>query len=78
MDCETTDATLAPLPRSAACYLLPRQAAALRSLPYLLSRASKIICLIDGEYFKRLWCMYELATYTQVRPSGKVVQGEAV
>ena len=35
----------------------------LRFLPHILTRSSRLLCIVDAEYFKRLWCVYELATF---------------
>ena len=48
-------------------------AASLRCLPHVLSRCKSLLCLVDADYFKRLWCMFELAVYMKARKSnGKV------
>jgi len=45
--------------------------AALLSLPYILSRCKRLTCIVDAEYFKRLWCMYEIAMYKATRTKTK-------
>lgn len=44
--------------------------ASLRHLPHILSRCRKLLCVVDAEYFNRLWCLYEVAVYMKVRDIG--------
>ena len=46
--------------------------ASLRHLPYILSRCKELLCIVDAEYFNRLWCLYEVAIYMKVRDNGRL------
>ena len=45
----------------------------LQHLPYILSRCQAILCVVDAEYFNRMWCVYEVAMFLKVRPGGNVI-----
>ena len=45
---------------------------AIRAFPGFLLRSEEILCLVDDQYLRRTWCVYELAAYTKLRPRGKV------
>ena len=49
------------------------KALAVRAFPGFLLRSEKILCLVDGDYLSRTWCVYELAAFAKLRPTGKIV-----
>ena len=57
-----------------------RTAAGVAAFPRVLKSCDKFVGLISPGYFKRLWCVYELATFTHMHgmhqvdaPSGKLM-----
>ena len=48
------------------------QAVGLVRVPAYLKCSKKLICVFDSEYVNRLWCIFELAVYMQVRPNPDV------
>ena len=51
-----------------------RQAKAIQQLGAVLDRSKSMICLIDEHYWKRLWCVFEVASfYRRAGPSRLVL-----
>ena len=49
------------------------QLACVRAIPGMLMRSNRIVCIIDNEYFGRMWCMFELAMFAKLSdPKGVV------
>jgi hypothetical protein len=38
----------------------------LRYIPHILDKSQELVVLLDGNYFARLWCCYEIAVYTTI------------
>ena len=48
------------------------QASGLVSLRQFLARSQNLVCVIDDEYFSRLWCLFEIALYIKARKNPQV------
>eukprot|EP00286_Rhodomonas_abbreviata_P021489 CAMPEP_0181293684 /NCGR_PEP_ID=MMETSP1101-20121128/3194_1 /TAXON_ID=46948 /ORGANISM="Rhodomonas abbreviata, Strain Caron Lab Isolate" /LENGTH=908 /DNA_ID=CAMNT_0023398283 /DNA_START=100 /DNA_END=2826 /DNA_ORIENTATION=+ len=47
-----------------------RKAAGVASVAGVLERSTRMVALMSASYFKRLWCVYELAVFTRAKPDG--------
>ena len=48
------------------------QRSGLVSLRQFLARSQNLVCVIDDQYFSRLWCLIEIALYIKARKNPKV------
>ena len=51
----------------------PTQIAGLLRMPLYLKNSAEVLAVFDAEYVKRLWCIFEIAVYLQLRKKPRVL-----